>query len=234
MIVYKATAPNGKSYIGRTGQKLYRRRHDHEKDMRRGSQIPFHCAIREFGVDKIKWEKIADAGSVAEADWLERNYIARLNTLLPNGYNATTGGDNAVYSAETRAAMRKPRSAAGRANMSAAAKARFARMTDKEYSAYSAAVRANMSAAQKARYAAWTDEDRAAWAAKISAATKGKPKSAAGRANMSAAAKGKPKSAEARANMSAAAKARYARMTSEERSAWAAQRVRAARRRAAA
>ena len=222
MIVYKATAPNGKAYIGRTGQKLYRRRHDHEKDMRRGSQIPFHCAIREFGVDKIKWEKIADAGSVAEADWLERNYIARLNTLLPNGYNATTGGENAVYSAEARAAMRKPRSAAGRANMSAAAKARFARMTSEERAAFSAAVKARFArmtdeereawaAAQRARFARMTDEERAAWAAKMSAATKGKPKSPEARANMSAAAKGKPKSAAARANMSAAQKARWDR-----------------------
>ena len=182
LIIYKATAPNGKAYIGKTNQSLDARRANHENSTLRGSGYPFHRAVRKYG-DAIEWEVIARADSADELNALEAHYIAAQNTLAPNGYNFRTGG------AGDKMSM------AARAKMSAAAKARAARMTD---------------------------EERAAFAAKMSEVVKGRKHSPEARANMSAAMKGKPKSAEARANMRIAQRARFAAMTDEERLAMAA------------
>ena len=204
MIIYRATAPSGKAYIGQTISTLARRRKQHECDARRGSDFPFHRAIRKYG-KAIKWEVIAKADSIAALNALEAMYIALCNTLSPNGYNAKTGGENSVHCAEARAKISATMKAK-RKEISAKLKARYAAWTDEERLAWTA----NISAGAKAGIAAMTDEARAAMQAKLSAVRKGKKFSPEARANMAAAQIGRVMSPEARANMAAAAKAAWA------------------------
>ena len=193
MIVYKATAPNGKAYIGRTRQRLCRRRHDHIKDVRRGSRIPFHCAIREFGADKFVWEVLRNAGSIAEADWLERNYIDRLNTMIPNGYNATTGGTNCTFCEEAKAALSaaqkgKPKCAGHGAKVSAALKGKPKSEAHKAAmrKPKSAEHRAAMSAAAKKRWADMPADVRTGYCEKLAQIRFGKKHSPETKAKISA------------------------------------------------
>ena len=197
--VYKATAPDGKAYIGRTSQGMAHRRQDHEKEARTGSEFPFHCAIRKHGADKIEWKVIACVDTIAEANWLEMHYISEYNTIVPNGYNAQAGGKGGAHCAETKAKiserakarwaamseddrrtppeMRAKLSESGKAYWAGVARdgraARVAAMVAANTGVKrSSAAIANMSAAQKKRYAAMTDEARALRAAKMSAGVK--------------------------------------------------------------
>lgn len=91
-IVYKATAPNGKSYIGITITNLEERIRCHLKAVMKGSKFPFHSAIRKYGKDKIRWELIDKASSWEKLCKLERKYIKEFETYK-NGYNLTLGGE---------------------------------------------------------------------------------------------------------------------------------------------
>ena len=208
-IIYKATFPSGKGYSGQTIKTLRRRRNQHERDARGGSETPFHRAIRKYGAENIKWEIIARADNLAELNKLESAAIAEHNTLLPHGYNANTGGGNCIPCDETRAKM-------------AAARARkWAAMSDEEMAAYSV----KRSELTKAQWAKKSAAERAEWAAKMHTA------------NFSGnGMRGKKHTAETRAKMTAAQKARYAglRGVTERAKTAAANKARYAKLRAAA
>jgi group I intron endonuclease len=99
-IIYKFKFPNGKCYIGMTKQKLYRRLSVHRRDAKKGCNFAVHRAWRKYG------EPIVTI--IYEVDNLllrkyEQQAIKELNTLVPNGYNLTTGGDGGwEISEETR------------------------------------------------------------------------------------------------------------------------------------
>ena len=64
-IVYRATGPSGKSYIGATRKTLEGRKHWHYVDAcHRESHLLFHQAIREHGFDAFQW-KVLWKGSAA-------------------------------------------------------------------------------------------------------------------------------------------------------------------------
>ena len=203
-IIYKAILPSGKAYIGQTVHSFTKRKANHKwYALHRNSRIPFHAAIRKHGAENVKWEIIARADNIAALNAAESAAIAEHNTLLPNGYNACTGGENSVHNAGTRA------------KIAVKAKARFAAMTDEEKAEWaakmhtaaaqkgvpkSAETRAKMSAAAKARC---TPE----WRAKV-------------RAKLRTANLGKTRSAETKAKIAATTKARYAAMSENEKAAW--------------
>jgi hypothetical protein len=88
-IIYKASFPNGKVYVGQTA---------------------FHRAIKKYGVDSIAWKIIDTAQSIEELNEREIHWIKALNSFAPNkhGYNMTLGGGGStgcVPSEETRAKM---------------------------------------------------------------------------------------------------------------------------------
>lgn len=89
--VYLATFPNGKQYVGITTATLEIRKSEHESRARNGSNYAVHNAIRKYG--DPTWEVLNICSSYEEAKELERKYIKELNTLTPNGYNLTIGGD---------------------------------------------------------------------------------------------------------------------------------------------
>jgi group I intron endonuclease len=102
MIVYRATnRVNGKSYIGKTTKTLHVRRTQHEK-YTSTSNVPFHRALRKYGIDNFDWTILAQAESEDELNRLE---IAIIAEQMPH-YNATRGGDGLCNpSAEVRKKM---------------------------------------------------------------------------------------------------------------------------------
>ena len=90
---YKLTAPNGKSYHGVTTLSVNRRMTGHKTAARNGSTYPLHAAIRKYGFENFKVEMLDTSVDLEELHQLEIEAIARDNTLAPNGYNLTAGGE---------------------------------------------------------------------------------------------------------------------------------------------
>lgn len=115
MIIYKATFPNGKSYIGQTIYELEYRKSKHKGDYKSKNLI-FYYAIRKYGWNNIIWEIIDTAETQEELNEKEKYWIKYYNTHFKaensNGYNMTTGGEGTSgYSfemtEETRQKMRE-------------------------------------------------------------------------------------------------------------------------------
>ena len=93
--VYLHTFPNGKQYVGQATGKP-ERRWGKEGNGYQGQQI-LREALDEYSWDSIKHEIIAKNLTQEEADKVEKEYIQKLNTLVPYGYNVRIGGkDNTL------------------------------------------------------------------------------------------------------------------------------------------
>lgn len=89
--IYCLTSPNGKKYVGQTSQSVTERWH--------GGNGYKNCtalqrAIGKYGWDNFTREILAECDSPETADELERKYIAEYGTIVPNGYNLSSGGSN--------------------------------------------------------------------------------------------------------------------------------------------
>lgn len=93
-LIYKATNKiNGKAYIGQTVKSLRKRKRDHlAAAFRPGADFYFWRAIRKYGPENFKWEKLCECASKVELDKKEKYYITYYNTF-ENGYNLTLGGE---------------------------------------------------------------------------------------------------------------------------------------------
>lgn len=89
-IIYKYTAPNGKSYIGQT---IYTRAQRGTKPEDYLSCTAFHAALVKYGMDNFKYEIVEECPN-EELDEKEQHYIKYFNTKIPNGYNIKDGGNN--------------------------------------------------------------------------------------------------------------------------------------------
>ncbi|PPD54336.1 MAG: hypothetical protein CTY12_03325 [Methylotenera sp.] len=96
--IYKHTSPSGKSYIGQTNN-ISRRIIEHRSSDKCRA---FHNAIQKYGWDSFVTEILATVQTIEESNELETKFITEHNTLTPNGYNLTSGGDNKIISEETR------------------------------------------------------------------------------------------------------------------------------------
>ena len=88
--VYKHTnLINGKSYIGITSQKVYKRWHpDHYISCKR-----FYAAIQEFGWQNFSHEVLYEVETKEEANRLEKEMIIQYKTTeAAFGYNISFGG----------------------------------------------------------------------------------------------------------------------------------------------
>lgn len=109
--VYQATnTVNGKSYVGMTVKKLHERRRAHEYSATHGSKLPFHCALRRYGLQAFHWEIVffGKGNEIAALYAAEKKFIKLLDTKLPNGYNLTDGGEGCngfKHTKETKAKM---------------------------------------------------------------------------------------------------------------------------------
>lgn len=117
-IIYCATTPSGKRYVGQTIETLARRISRHKSS----AQCPaIHAAVKKYG-DAMEWRILAMVGEPFLDD-TERMYIGLLSPEL----NLTAGGEGGKPTAKSRAKTsatlkgkpKPPRTAEHRANHSA-------------------------------------------------------------------------------------------------------------------
>ena len=85
---------NGKQYIGQSiniqdRKKQHYYRYKNEKDSGYNSAI--HSAFRKYGWENFFFEILEECPQ-EDLDEKERYWISRKNTLVPNGYNILSGG----------------------------------------------------------------------------------------------------------------------------------------------
>lgn len=110
-LIYRATFPNGKSYIGQTTN-FDRRQRSHVANVTESETRAFRRAIKKYGVECIVWETLEFCEEHA-LDAAEMFWIAWYDTRTPNGYNMTEGGKSGKrtqpVTAETREKLRVAR-----------------------------------------------------------------------------------------------------------------------------
>ena len=91
--IYKITnIVNGKCYVGCTKRSIKLRWHWHQIDASKKSSLPFHKAIREFGIKSFAYSLLYQTESLIEAQTLEALAIREQNAhFLSGGYNMTWG-----------------------------------------------------------------------------------------------------------------------------------------------
>ena len=95
--IYKYTnLINGKGYIGQSSN-IEKRDKDHRSRAFCESSIEYnsyiHKAFRKYGLNNFSFE-ILQICKLDELNELEEYFIMKYNSLSPNGYNLTLGGDN--------------------------------------------------------------------------------------------------------------------------------------------
>jgi group I intron endonuclease len=106
-IIYKATGPGGKVYVGQTTQTLAKRKIGHKvrakKQDRRGL---FQTALLDEGFDNFTWEQIDQADTSEELDRKEKRWIAHYDSMNSGkGYNVQGGGKRFSHTPEARRKM---------------------------------------------------------------------------------------------------------------------------------
>lgn len=87
--IYKLTFPSGKSYIGVTTKTAKERFSWHRNFSKRGKQL-IYKAWRKYGQPSLEIISIVDDKNLFNS---EIEQIKKHNTLYPNGYNMTEGGE---------------------------------------------------------------------------------------------------------------------------------------------
>ena len=105
--VYIHTSPNGKIYVGQTGDKPEKRWNNGkgylQKKNGKYNQPAFAYAIQKYGWDNFEHEVIADNLTKEEANNFEKLLINKLDTINPKfGYNCKEGGSNGSLSEKTK------------------------------------------------------------------------------------------------------------------------------------
>ena len=90
-VIYCLTSPSGRKYVGQTRMRGNRRMVIHKAEAKRNCATVLGNAIRKYGMEAFKQETLCKA-PVSELNRLEQRFIRELGTLVPNGYNLTTGG----------------------------------------------------------------------------------------------------------------------------------------------
>lgn len=100
---------SGKVYVGQTTSTVNRRLRGHMYQVQRGSEMPFHRALRKYGLDGFEISTVEECFSIEALNLAEKNWIEKLSAFGPLGYNCTTGGEGFIVGAETRARISKAR-----------------------------------------------------------------------------------------------------------------------------
>ena len=89
---------NGKKYVGQAvdfNRRFYTHLNSSYNENRRTYNVPFHCAIRKYGIENFEIEILEENLKEEELGYYEQYYIYELNTLCKNGkgYNIALGGN---------------------------------------------------------------------------------------------------------------------------------------------
>ena len=88
-----------KSYIGKTTDWQKRLKHHF---LMNGNCPYFHHALKKYGINAFSWEILEDNVIECNLSDREKYWIQHFNSVVPNGYNLTYGGDGATHCDETR------------------------------------------------------------------------------------------------------------------------------------
>jgi hypothetical protein len=95
-IIYVVTHHRSeKQYVGLTVQSLERRWESHLEQAYAGhvkDERSLHAAIRTFGADEFTIERVDTGSSKGGLEAKERQWIKKLGSLIPRGFNISTGG----------------------------------------------------------------------------------------------------------------------------------------------
>lgn len=99
MLIYKATFPNQKSYIGKANNIKRLKDHKYEayNPKHRIYNTIFNRAIRKYDWKNVVWEILED--NITDETILnerETFNILKYDTFMPNGYNMTSGGEGTL------------------------------------------------------------------------------------------------------------------------------------------
>lgn len=97
--IYKYTSPSGKSYIGQTVRSLSERAGHNGKNYK-GCSL-FFRAIQKYGLKNFDVEILAEVPR-KQLNEQEKRYIHLFNSLAPNGYNISAGGEQIGPSKKAR------------------------------------------------------------------------------------------------------------------------------------
>ena len=93
MIIYKSTNKiTGKIYIGQTTKSLEQRIKGHLNESKIDKNRPFLLSINKYGIGNFVFEIIDSADNLNELNDKEIYWIDFCNSVSPNGYNVTGGG----------------------------------------------------------------------------------------------------------------------------------------------
>lgn len=101
-LIYCLTFPNGKKYIGQTIRTVERRIKEHKSLSNKCPLV--EKAYKKYG--SFDYETLIECEN-DQLDYWECYFISELDTLSPQGYNLTSGGEGAIPSEETRQKMRE-------------------------------------------------------------------------------------------------------------------------------
>ena len=105
MIIYCVTnLVNGKQYVGQTIHTVQERWAKHL--CKNSGCVALKGAISKYGKDNFDVRIIDEAKTQSELDDKERFWIEYLNTLSPNGYNLTSGGNHVTFTEEVKNKIR--------------------------------------------------------------------------------------------------------------------------------
>ena len=97
---------NGKCYIGQTKRKKVNKRWSEHKRKDYKKCTALHSAFEKYGRENFEFSIIIICFDEDRFKY-EKYYIKKMNTLSPNGYNLTTGGEDGSWSDEMRANFMK-------------------------------------------------------------------------------------------------------------------------------
>jgi group I intron endonuclease len=102
---------NDKLYIGVTTKGVDNRFKQHVWQSRKGRKTSaLYFAMNKYGSDSFYVERLCSCDTFEEMNDMEVKLIAEMNTLSPNGYNLTSGGDAGTFSEELKLKCSKVRS----------------------------------------------------------------------------------------------------------------------------
>lgn len=83
---------NNKKYVGATKRTVSHRKNEHKRDaFVKQKTMLIHVAMRECGWDNFVFTTLEETDAIESR---ERFWIKKLNTISPNGYNETNGGNH--------------------------------------------------------------------------------------------------------------------------------------------
>lgn len=91
--LYKLTSPSGKSYIGITNKTFEKRWLKHIEQAKQNREGALYNAIRKYGHENFTKEILKESEIWTDLCKLEQEKIKEMNTMYPNGYNLTIGGE---------------------------------------------------------------------------------------------------------------------------------------------